>query len=517
MPAPRRTFLARVGDAMLAAGIGPALAAELTGAETPPEPSATPRLSFGRHERLASLLQETAPDALLPLLVGEWRGGTSLADLLAAGALANARSFGGEDYVGYHTFMALRPAAVMAGALPEREAVLPVLKVLHRNATRIHAAGAASRDAIFPLDPAGESGDAADLRAAERAADMPRAEAIFATLARDDAAAAFDSLQSLVDEEEDVHRVVLAWRAWDTLSLTGPEHAHTLLRQSVRYCVDVERRRAAAGYPVSPIRDLLPRLLDEHRLLDRPPGDRRADDAWVDAFATLVFSATRAEAAAATAAALAEGMSAESIGEALSLAATRLVLFDPGRTPGNATPEKPAGCVHGDSVGVHASDAASAWRSIAGVVSPRAAASSLIVAASHTAGFGGRFPARACDADIDPAPLLARSPERLLVEVDEAIRARDQGRAVALVAAIGAASADARPLLDLLLRHSVRADGALHAEKYYTTAATEFARSRAPFRWLHLGALARVVASESAITAPESDAARDLVGLDRWA
>ena len=82
----------------------------------------------------------------------------------------------------------------------------------------------------------------------------------------------------LVDEEEDVHRVVLAWRAWDTLSLTGPEHAHTLLRQSVRYCVDVERRRAAAGYPVSPIRDLLPRLLDEHRLLDRPPGDRRADE-----------------------------------------------------------------------------------------------------------------------------------------------------------------------------------------------------------------------------------------------
>ncbi len=53
---------------------------------------------------------------------------------------------------------------------------------------------------------------------------------------------AYNHLQFAVQDEVDVHRVVLAWRAWDSLDLTGHEHAHTLLRQSVRYCVDSEKR-----------------------------------------------------------------------------------------------------------------------------------------------------------------------------------------------------------------------------------------------------------------------------------
>ena len=515
MSTTRRAFLARVGDAMLAAGIGPALAAEVAGVRAFADDAPAARLSFGRHERLAAIMQETAPDALLPKLVGEMKAGTSLADLLAAGALANARSFGGQDYIGYHTFMALRPASAMAEALPEAEAALPVLKVLHRNASRIQAAGAAGHDALHPVE-AIAAGDAAALHAAELAADMPRAEGLFAGIVEADRTKAFETLQTLVDDEEDVHRVVLAWRAWDTLALTGPEHAHTLLRQSVRYCVDVEQRRAAAGYGVSAIRDLLPRLVDEHRLDSRPLGDRRADDAWIESFGTLVFRGTRAEAAAATAGALAEGFSAESIGEGLALAATKLVLFDPGREERNATPEKPAGCVHGDSMGVHASDAANAWRGIAAACSPRTAMASLIVAASHGAGFGARFPAERCDAAIDHEALRALSPDRLLTDLDAAIRAQDQARACAIATCYGTDSADPRPLVATLLRHSVRADGALHAEKYWATAVTEFSRSRPAFRWLHLAALARVVASESGHVAPASDASRELLGLAPW-
>ena len=66
------------------------------------------------------------------------------------------------------------------------------------------------------------------------------------------------------------------------------------------------------------------------------------------------------------------------------------MLRDPGRRPENQTPEKPAGSVHGDSVGVHASDAANAWRHIARVGSARTRMASLIVGAYHTAGQAGR-------------------------------------------------------------------------------------------------------------------------------
>ena len=43
-----------------------------------------------------------------------------------------------------------------------------------------------------------------------------------------------------VRDNTEVHRTVLPYRAWDLLGLIGREHAHTLLRQSVRYCVKSE-------------------------------------------------------------------------------------------------------------------------------------------------------------------------------------------------------------------------------------------------------------------------------------
>jgi hypothetical protein len=74
-------------------------------------------LDLGRFEALASLLQETAPDELQRILVGKLRGGLALDELVAAAALANARAFGGQDYTGYHGFMALMPAFHMAQEL----------------------------------------------------------------------------------------------------------------------------------------------------------------------------------------------------------------------------------------------------------------------------------------------------------------------------------------------------------------------------------------------------------------
>ena len=69
-------------------------------------------------------------------------------------------------------------------------------------------------------------------------------------------------------------------------------------------------------------------------LIDKTPGDRRADDAWVDRLAMTIYRARPTEAAEAAAAALAEGISPEDVGEAISLASNRLLLCDQGRVKG---------------------------------------------------------------------------------------------------------------------------------------------------------------------------------------
>ena len=109
----RREFLANVGRGMLVASVGPAVALDM-GLSPVLADDGKDVLNFGDLEPLVSLMQDTPADKLLPLLVERLKNGTDLRTLTAAGALANARTFGGEDYIGYHTFMALSPAYEMS-------------------------------------------------------------------------------------------------------------------------------------------------------------------------------------------------------------------------------------------------------------------------------------------------------------------------------------------------------------------------------------------------------------------
>jgi hypothetical protein len=492
----RREFLADVGRGMLVAGVGSALAADLGLA--PAFAADAPTLSFGKLEPLVALMQETPIDKLLPLLYEKMQGGTELSTLVAAGALANARTFGGQDYDGYHTIMALAPAYEMARELPESRRALPVMKVLYRNTSFIHRNGGRKREVLHPVEagsvPAGQLGAEA-LREAVRKRDMDRAEHIFAALMRGQTKDAFHDLQYIVHDDVNVHRVVLAWRAWVLLDLTGPEHAHTLLRQSVRFCVTEDNADAN-------VQSVLPKLLDQYHLQGRQLGDRKPDDAWMDQLCRTIYGGNREQAADAAAAALAEGIAAEAVGEAISLAANLLVLRDPGRSKTQVSPGKPEGSVHGASVGVHASDSANAWRNIARVSDPQNIVASLIVGAYHTAGQSGR-------ANREPMPwaehlekIKTKDADGLLREAEEAIRASDQARACALVQRYSETGQSARPVFDLLLKYAVSEEGALHAEKYYRTVTEEFATTRAAFRWRHLVALARVTASEYGQPAP---------------
>lgn len=502
----RRGFLEDVGRGMLVASVGAVLAEDLgLSPAWAGEPTTT--LLFGRLEPLVVLMQETPPDKLMPILVEKLKKGTELRTLVAAAALANARSFGGQDYIGFHSFMALAPAFHMAQELPSDRAPLPVLKVLYRNTSRIQACGGRSKEVLHPVEAADLPSDngVEPVQQATRKADMDAAERTFAALARGPAGEAFNHLQFSVQDEADVHRVVLAWRAWASLDLTGQEHAHTLLRQSVRYCVEREQEAKKEGRAASPIRALLPKLLDQYKLLSAAPGQRRAEDGWIEKMGRLIADASRQQAAEAVAEALAEGLATEDIGAAISLAANDLLLRDPGRTSGPA--DKPMGSVHGDSVGVHASDSANAWRNIARVSNQRNAVASLIVGAFHTAGQSGRinkerFPLPEHLEKVAAGGPRSLAPESLLRDLEAAIKEKDQFRCCALVQRYGQLGHASRPVFELLLRYGVSEDGSLHAEKYYRTVSEEFAKTRPAFQWRQLVALARVTASEYGRPAP---------------
>jgi hypothetical protein len=498
----RREFLADVGKGMLIASVGPALASDL-GLSTALAAKDADRLTFSDREPLVSLMQDTPANKLLPVLVDKLNAGTDLRSLVAAAALANARTFGGEDYTGYHAFMALVPAYQMSSELPKERRALPVLKVLYRNSSRIQQFGGRKREVLHPVKaatlpkdrPGGEL-----LQQATRSADVAQAERTFAALAKGPVGEAFNHLQFSIQDELDVHRVVLSWRSWAMLDLAGKEQAHTLLRQSVRYCVDAEKRFGKGNKPE--IRTVLPKLLDQYKLLGRKPGKRKAEDRWVERLAETIYSSNRARAADAAAAALAEGMSPEAVGEAISLAANRLVLCDPGRTKQEVQPGKPAGSIHGASVGVHASDSANAWRNIARVSDARNTFASLIVGAYHTAGQTGRQTKQPHPLSEQLQKIKAKDAATLLRDCEAAIKEKDQARACALVHRYGALGHAPRAVFDLLLRYAVSEDGALHAEKYFRTVTEEFAASRPAFRWRQLVALARVTASEYGFPAP---------------
>ncbi|MDA1015896.1 MAG: hypothetical protein O3A00_15750 [Planctomycetota bacterium] len=516
-PNSRREFLADVGKGMLISSVGSALAIDLGLAPVFADDEDR-RLTFGKLEPLVTQMQETPPDKLQAELVKQVKSGTDLRTLVAAGALANARTFGGQDYIGFHTIMALAPAYEMSCELPEAMRPLPVLKVLYRNTARIQAHGGQKSEVLHRVEaaPLEQGAGGKQLQAATRSADYDKAERTFASLAKQPVGEAFNHLQYAVQDEINVHRVVLSWRAWALLDFTGKEHAHTLFRQSVRFCVNHEQGNRRSKRPEAGIRTVLPKLLDQHRLLSKKLGKRKADDAWVNDLSRSIFSGTPDQAADAVAAALAEGFDTEVVGEAISIAANLLLLHDPGRDQRRVTMtngNKPLGSVHGDSEGVHASDAANAWRNIARVSNHRNTVASLIVGAYHTAGRAGR-------ATKEPYPhpehleqVRATSAKELIGMADSAIRDRDQFRTTAIIQRYGELGHDARPAFDLLLRYATSEFGALHAEKYYRTVSEEFVSIRPAFRWRQLVGLARVTASEYGNTAPGYEEARGLLGL----
>jgi hypothetical protein len=510
----RREFLADVGRGMIVASVGSALATDM-GLSSAKAEEVHASLDFGDLEPLVRLMQETPVEKLLPRLVEQMKSGVELKRLVAAAALANARTFGGEDYVGFHTMMALAPAFHMSAELPDASRALPVMKVLYRNTNRIQEHGGRKSEVLHPVDSPtdSEAGATAEaLRAAVRSKNAAQAERAYAAIAARSPEDALNAVLMSVEDRPEVHRVVLPYRAWDLLDLIGKEHAQTLLRQSVHYCLVNGSPGRSAGDPPQ----LLPRIFDEHHLHDATLGGRDVDDPWIERMSQTIFAASPPEAAQAAAAALADGIAPDAVGQAISLAANQIILRDVGRTAHDEVPNKPMGSVHGDSIGVHACDSANAWRNLARVTNTQNAFACLILGAYQVAfdrvERGGDF------LHWQPLPLPEHlrqiketRPEALLAELDTAVRGNLQAHAAAIAQCYCDLGHASRPAFDLLLKFAVSEDGALHAEKFYRTSCEEFAANRPAFRGRQLAALARVTASEYGRPAPGMAEARELL------
>ena len=249
----------------------------------------------------------------------------------------------------------------------------------------------------------------------------------------------------------------------------------------------------------------------------REPGTKSAEDAFVAQLSETFSNASPSDSARAAASALAEGFDPAVVGEAISLAASQLVLRDRGRIPQWEDRLKPAGSVHGDSIGVHASDSANAWRNLARISKGRNVFACLIIGAWQVAR----------DRDASPGNLMAEplpvkyhldrisvtDAEGLLAKLDEAVQNNLQGHATAIAHRYGELALPEDRLFGTLLKYAVSEDGALHAEKYFQTVRDDFSATRPSLRWRHVASLARVTASEFGKSAAGQAEARELLGV----
>jgi hypothetical protein len=383
--------------------------------------------------------------------------------------------------------MAMLPALEMSRLLADRRQPLPVLKVLYRNAQQIQSVGGASKstlEAIHAAEHATAADVGAEIREACRKADVARGENLLAGISGSPLVA-FNALQPSIQDDLNVHRFVFAHRTYGLVGLLGQEHSFSMLRQCVRLCADHERQRIDHHQPESPIRALVPKLFDQYKLDGIRIGNRDPGDAAVEALSLTIYNAARETAAEAVAAALADGIDPEVIGEAISLASNMYVLrqgTDHWRT-------------HGDSAGVHSSDATNAWRNMVRIAEPRFAVSGLIVAAYHAGVQSAPFQTPAYPTEEHRALVKQRDKAALLAETDDAIRRNDQGRAAAAMQIYGENGHPVDAALELMLKYAVSEDGRLHGEKYFQTVREEYGTIRPAFRWRQIVALARVTSS----------------------
>ena len=304
----RREFLADVGRGMLVASVGSVVAQDLGLASAALADDSASRLTFGA-DRAAGRLHagDARSTGCCRPSSNEIKSGEDFGRLVAAAALANARTFGGQDYEGYHTIMALVPAYQMSRELPESQKALPVLKVLYRNTNHIQQMGGQSHEALHPVAPAqlsaGQCGGEA-LREATRRRDVEGAERTFAALTEKSA-------------RRGVQRPAVPGPGLRRRPPGGPGLAGLGLARPGRQGARPHAaspigalllRRGEATPRTTPLRDLLPELLETRACSSESPKEREATTSGSKSLSQTIYASSRQQAAEAVAEALRRGI-----------------------------------------------------------------------------------------------------------------------------------------------------------------------------------------------------------------
>ena len=384
----------------------------------------------------------------------------------------------------------------MAAELPAASAALPVLKVLYRNTSRIHATGGAAKEVLHPIAEnaigrcracrrAHSRGGSRQESRSRRTTAWPPQHRALARRGVQRFAAGGGRRRRSASHRPGLSRLGSVGPGWARARRDHVAAVVALLRRQLqaelrrslcrhsRAAAQIARSvpagRARAGHARG--RRCLDRIDVRTRSSPRRPTRPRTPSPprWPKASAPHpVADADRA------------------------WRANQLVLRDAGRLARNAQPNKPVGSVHGDSIGVHACDSVNAWRNIAAVSNRRNAVASLILSAWQVAsdrGFGG---SEILAAQPQPEPqqiekITVRDRLRLLARAGRCHPSAGSGPCLRRGACLRRARLPGRPVQDLLLRYAISEDGALHAEKFYSTTNEEFARARPKFRWRAIG------------------------------
>ena len=293
------------------------------------------------------------------------------------------------------------------------------------------------------------------------------------TLANASPQDAFNALQPAVQDDINVHRFVFAHRTYGLVGLLGNEYAHTLLRQSVRQMVDFELEHKRHNHPDNPIRVLLPQLLDQYKLVGKTPGKTDPGDAAVDA------SGTRRST---TAHRLGPPMRSRPHWPMGSIRKWSAKQFRWRRICSCCDKGADRWRTHGDSAGVHSSDATNAFRNMARNTDTKHAVSGLIVAAYHSAShapFAGESYPLENIASCDQGDRCGRSAGR--------VRRRGQGQRsgprCSRDSDLWREGLPGRGVFQTLIKYTISEDGRLHGEKYFHTVGEEYRTTRPAFRW----------------------------------
>ena len=433
----RRQFLANVGSGMLVGSLGAALSGDL-GISSAHAGEDNDRLTFGDMEPLVALMQETPLNRLQTVLIDRINGGTDLATLIAAGSLANARTFGGHDYVGFHTFMALTPALEMAAELPTERKALPDFESVvsqHRPNSAVRRIEQRSVEANRCQQARWRSRRPAKRcrRRLARLTSRVPSESWRRWLASRPRSC---SIMFSIPSKTRPTFIASCWLgAHGRRSIWWASNMPTrCCRQSVQFCLRASESRIRDGRPDPELWTLLPKLLDQYKLLGKSLGDRQGDDEWIEELAWTFFQSDRRKRPTRPLRHWPADMRPiKSPKRCRSLPICCCCTTRVETKMVTATRSK--GRVHGASVGVHASDAANAWRNIARVSNHRNTVASLLVGAYHTAGQSPHVQRERWPLKMDAVESIDDK-DKLLSQANSAIRNRDQALAGAAIATL---------------------------------------------------------------------------------